>query len=99
MPENQILGLQVDVPTIRNFEKLQFYNEITLFSPVFSPFLVGKESFAAFYYILYILHDILHMLELSGIVNSKNIFFCENCGKREKTSCFTSKIAVFQNFL
>ena len=25
MPENQILGLQVDVPTIRNFEKLLFY--------------------------------------------------------------------------
>ena len=25
MPEAQILGLQVDVPTIRNFEKLLFY--------------------------------------------------------------------------
>ena len=82
MPENQILGLQVDVPTIRNFEKLQFYNKITLFSPVFSTFLVGKESFAAFYYILYILHNILHMFKLSSIVNSKNYFSGEKCGKR-----------------
>ena len=40
----------------------------------FSTFLVGKESFAAFYYIFYILHNILHMLELFGIINSKNEF-------------------------